>query len=109
MWYDYVLALAIGFILSYIGSRIVSYIGFFTIFVAPIAGMIIAEAIRAAIRRRRSNKLFVLCGIAVAFGALIPIILWLMSGFLSLTLVWLGVYAFIVTSTVYYRLRGIRM
>lgn len=109
MWYDYVLAIAIGFILSYIGSRIVSYIGFFTIFVAPIAGMIIAEAIRAAIRRRRSNKLFVLSGIAVAFGALIPIILWLISGFLSLTLVWLGVYAFIVTSTVYYRLRGIRM
>lgn len=109
VWYDYIFAIAIGFILSYIGSRIVSYIGFFTIFVAPIAGMIIAEAIRAAIRRRRSNLLFVLCGVAVAIGALIQIILWLLWGFLSLTLVWLGVYAFIVTSTVYYRLRGIRM
>jgi hypothetical protein len=109
VWYDYLLAIAIGFILSYIGSRIVTYIGFFTIFVAPIAGMIIAEAIRAAIRRRRSNLLFLLTGIAVALGALIPIILWLLWGFLSITLVWLGVYAFIVTSTVYYRLRGIRM
>lgn len=109
LWYDYLLAIAIGFILSYIGSRIISYIGFFTIFVAPIAGMIIAEAIRAAIRRRRSNLLFILTGIAVALGALIPIITWLLWGFLSLTLVWLGVYAFIVTSTVYYRLRGIRM
>lgn len=109
VWYDYILAIGIGFILSYIGSRVVPYIGFFTIFVAPIAGMIIAEAIRAAIRRRRSNKLFILSGIAVALGALIPIILWLLWGFLSLTLVWLGVYAFIVTSTVYYRLRGIRM
>lgn len=109
VWYDYIFAIAIGFILSYIGSRIVSYIGFFTIFVAPIAGMIIAEAIRAAIRRRRSNLLFILSGIAVALGALIPIILWLAWGFLSLTLVWLGVYAFMVTSTVYYRLRGIRM
>ena len=109
VWYDYLLAIAIGFILSYIGSRIVTYIGFFTIFVAPIAGMIIAEAIRATIRRRRSNLLFLLTGIAVALGALIPIILWLLWGFLSITLVWLGVYAFIVTSTVYYRLRGIRM
>jgi hypothetical protein len=109
LWYDYILAIAIGFILSYIGSRIVSYIGFFTIFVAPIAGMIIAEAIRAVIRRRRSNLLFILSGIAVALGALIPIITWLLWGFLSLTLIWLGVYAFIVTSTVYYRLRGIRM
>jgi hypothetical protein len=108
-WYDYVFAIAIGFILSYIGSRLVSYIGFFTIFVAPIAGMIIAEAIRAAIRRRRSNLLFILSGVAVALGALIPIIVWLLWGFLSLTLVWLGVYAFVVTSTVYYRLRGIRM
>jgi hypothetical protein len=109
LWYDYILAIGIGFILSYLGSRIISYIGFFTIFVAPIAGMIIAEAIRAAIRRRRSNLLFILTGIAVALGALIPIITWLLWGFLSLTLVWLGVYAFIVTSTVYYRLRGIRM
>lgn len=109
VWYDYIFAIAIGFILSYIGSRIVTYIGFFTIFVAPIAGMIIAEAIRAAIRRRRSNKLFLLSGIAVALGALIPVLLWLLWGFLSLTLVWLGVYAFLVTSTVYYRLRGIRM
>jgi hypothetical protein len=109
VWYDYILAIGIGFILSYIGSRIVSFIGFFTIFVAPIAGMIIAEAIRAAIRRRRSNKLFVLCGIAVALGALIPIIFWLIQGFLSLTLIWQAIYAFIVTSTVYYRLRGIRM
>jgi len=109
LWYDYIFAIAIGFILSYVGSRLVPILNFFIIFLAPIAGMIIAEAIRAAIRRRRSNLLFILSGIAVALGALIPIIFWLLSGFLSLTLIWQGVYAFVVTSTVYYRLRGIRM
>ena len=32
--------------------------GFFTIFIAPIAGVIIAEAVRWVIRRRRSRLLF---------------------------------------------------
>src|SRR3990172_8784093 len=48
-WYDYLLAFSVGIILSYIGSRLVSYLGFFTLFVAPIAGVIISEALRLSI------------------------------------------------------------
>ncbi len=119
-WYDYLLASGIAIILSYIGSRLVSYLGFFTLFVAPIAGIIIAEAIRLVIRRRRSKRLFQVCAIAVALGSL-PIMLQVVIiainlfsggsvgfGFL-LPLVWQGVYFFVVTSTVYYRLAGIRI
>lgn len=109
-WYDYIIAIPVAVILAFIGSRISSFIGFFTIFVAPIAGMIIAEAIRAATRKRRSKKLFLATAAAAAVGSLIPIILNLASGFLVLfPLIWQGAYAFLVTSTVYYRLRGIRM
>jgi hypothetical protein len=109
-WYDYIIAIPVAIILAFIGSRISSYIGFFTIFIAPIAGMIIAEAIRVVIRKRRSNKLFFAAAAAAAVGSLIPIILNLSSGFMVLfPLIWQGAYAFLVTSTVYYRLRGIRM
>lgn len=112
VWYDYILASSVGFILSYLGSRIVSFIGFFTIFVAPLAGMLIAEAIRAVIRRRRSNSLFLISGIAVALGGGLTLLLLLLAGSFGsrlLSLVWQGLYIFIVTSSVYYRLRGIRM
>jgi uncharacterized membrane protein len=109
-WYDYVIAIPIAAILAFIGSRISSYIGFFTIFVAPIAGMIIAEAVRAVTRKHRSKALFMATAVAAAVGSLIPILLNLTSGFLVLfPLIWQGAYAFIVTSTVLYRLRGIRL
>ena len=65
---DYILAIGIAVILAYIGSLISSRIGFFTIFVAPIAGIIIAEAIRRAIQRRRSKRLFQATAVATAFG-----------------------------------------
>jgi uncharacterized membrane protein len=109
-WYDYVIAIPIAAILAFIGSRISSYIGFFTIFVAPIAGMIIAEAVRAVTRKHRSKALFVATAVAAAVGSLIPILLNLTSGLLVMfPLIWQGAYAFIVTSTVLYRLRGIRL
>ena len=109
-WYDYVIAIPIAAVLAFIGSRISSYIGFFTIFVAPIAGMIISEAVRAGTRKRRSKGLFVATAVAAAVGSLIPILMNLSTGFLVLfPLIWQGAYAFIVTSTVLYRLRGIRL
>src|SRR3989304_6573298 len=119
-WYDYLLAFGVAITLSYIGSRLVRYLGFFTLFVAPIAGVIIAEAIRLAIRRRRSKRLFQVSALAVALGGL-PVLLQLVIIVLSLfsggsigfgfvlPLIWQGVYFFIVTSAVYYRLAGIRI
>jgi hypothetical protein len=117
-WYDYPLAFIVTAILSFIGSRIVPALGFFTIFLAPIAGMIIAEAARFIVRNRRSKRLFQLIALAAALGSL-PILLMIgltALGLISrggvgllLSLVWQALYTFTVTSTVYYRMSGIRM
>lgn len=114
-WIDYILAIGIAVILTYIGSLLTTRIGFFTIFVAPIAGIVIAEAIRFAIRRRRSKRLFQATAAATAFGGILPILsvlalTGLAVGFVGLFyFIWPVVYTVLVTSTVYYRLAGIRL
>ena len=116
LWYDYILAFVIGGFLSYLGSLIVRYIGFFTIFLAPVAGVIIAEAIRAAVRKRRSKRLFQVATLAVALGSLPSLILLILGALVGgglgrflLPLIWQGLYVVTIVSTVYYRLSGIRI
>lgn len=117
-WYDYVLGFAVALVLSLIGSYIASFIGFFTILLAPFAGIVIAEAARFVIRRRRSKRLYQIITLGAALGslprvltALTTVIFFLpQGGFgLLLSILWPTVYAFIVTTTVYYRLTGIRI
>lgn len=112
-WYDYPLAIIVAAVLSYLGSLIAARIGFFIIFIAPIAGMIVAEAVRLVVRKRRSRKLTISSGIAAALGSTFTILMVLVFyggfGLLSLGLLWQGIYAFTVTSTVLYRLGGIRI
>lgn len=113
-WYDYPLVFLISAPLSFLGSLIVTRIGFFTIFLAPVGGVIIAEACRRVVSKRRSNRLFMLAAIAAVLGSL-PIVLTSLIGALFsrggiynlLGLLWLGLYLFFVPSTVYYRMRGI--
>lgn len=114
-WIDYILAIGIAVIMAYIGSLLTSRIGFFTIFLAPIAGIVIAEVIRFAIRRRRSRRLFKATAAATAIGGLLPILsllalTGLTIGFTGLFyFIWPVVYTVLVTSTVYYRLAGIQL
>lgn len=113
--FDYILAIGIAAILAYIGSLISSRIGFFTIFLAPFAGIVIAEAIRRAIRRRRSKRLFQATAAATAFGGILPVLSLLALTGLTIGItglfffIWPVVYTVIVTSTVYYRLAGINL
>jgi hypothetical protein len=118
---DYILAGGIALVFSFLGSYIVPIMQFFTIFVAPIVGMIAAEVIRRVVNHRRSRLLFQLAAVGAVVGGL-PL---LASGLLSLLgmvalrgatgltfflpLIWQGVYVFLLTSTLYYRLSGIRM
>ncbi|MEI8132260.1 MAG: B-box zinc finger protein [Leptolinea sp.] len=113
---DYVLGIIIAGVLSFIGSLLVGLVGFFVIFLAPAAGWVIAEAVRKVTKRRRGKLLFRLVGISTALGALInllPILLLLLFGNISLgvlfAIIWPAIYAFIVSSTVYYRLSGIQL
>ncbi len=116
IWIDYPLAVIIAGILSFFGSLLAGLLGFFTIFLAPVAGVVIAEIVRFAIRRRRGRLLFQLAAAAAAVGSL-PVAIGLLLGgvlgggdlFFWLPLLWQGVYTFIITSTIYYRLRGINI
>ncbi len=118
LWYDYLSAAALAGLLSLFGSRLVPPFGYFTILLAPIAGVIIAEAVRFAVRRRRSKRLFQTVAIATAIGSLPFLLFSIITGLAFASqggfgfvwsLLWQAVYSFVVTSTVYYRLAGIQM
>ncbi len=113
-WFDYPLAFIVAAVLSFIGGRISSYLGFFTIFIAPVAGVIVAEAVRWVIHRRRSRLLFQIATAGALVGALpilliglLPLLMGNVAGLLSL--LWPGIYTFLVVSTTYYRLSGIQI
>ena len=120
-WFDYPLVIVISGILAFIGSQLANVLGFFTLFIAPIAGVIIAEAVRLVIRRRRGKRLFQVAALATVVGALPLPLIHLLSAlpviaqfgvqgvFSLLPLLWQGVYLFMVAPTVYYRLGGIQM
>ncbi len=118
---DYPLAFVIAAVLSYLGSYLAAILGFFTLFIAPVTGVIIAEAVRWAVRRRRSKRLYQVALAAAVLGSL-PLLLLNLSGlllmlgssrslsfFAFLPLVWQGLYTFLVASSTYYRLGGIKI
>jgi len=113
---DYPVAFFIAAVLSYLGSFAAVYLGFFTIFIAPVAGVAVAEAVRWAVRRRRSPALFRTALAGVIVGAL-PLLLLRLAGvvwgggmaFGLFSLLWPAVYLFLVASTTYYRLSGIQL
>lgn len=117
-WWDYPLAFLAAGVLSYLGSLVAGLFGFFTILIAPVAGMIIAEAVRFVVRRRRSKYLPIVAVVAVVLGALIIPLANMVFAWLNhygnfggglLGLLWPAVYAALVASSLYYRLKGIRI
>lgn len=119
---DFPVAFAVAAVLSFIGSIVAVFMGFFTIFIAPIAGVITAEAVRMFIQRRRSKPLFQLAAAGAITGSLlIPLIIGLryLGIFIPMpfyvpigglfALLWPVVYTFLVSSTIYYRLSGIQI
>jgi len=108
LWYDYLLIFVVVAVLAYFGSLIAARIGFFTILLAPFAGGVIAEAARLVTRRRRSKKLFLLAAIAAIVGCL-PVGLTFLTNFILLGFIYQLIYAVFMTSTMYYRLAGIKI
>jgi hypothetical protein len=114
-WYDYPLGFMVAAILSVIASvlvGLVSFIGLWGIFIliaaAPTAGVAISEVVRRVIQRHRSKLLFTAIMVGVALGAL-PMILVNLLSFNLFSLIYQGVYLFLVVPTVYYRLSGIQI
>ncbi|MCD6577332.1 MAG: B-box zinc finger protein [Anaerolineaceae bacterium] len=115
---DYIFAPLIAFILSFIGSYLVSFLGFFTLFVAPSFGIAIVRVVRSVIKNHRSNALFFAASAAGAVGSfpllsasLFPMISTLGAGgfniYSLLPLLWQAAYSILITGTIYYRLKGI--
>jgi len=105
---DYIVIFVVVAIMAFLGSLLAYRLGFFTIFLAPLYGGIIAEAARAATRKRRSKNLFIVAAVAAVLGGL-PMLLILLTSLSIFTIIWEGVYLVLMTSALYYRLSGIRI
>lgn len=113
-WYDIPVGMALAFVFALIGGYLIRFAGFFTIFIAPIVGVVIAEAVRWATRRRRSPRLFRLVTLSAAVGGLVQplyfvVIMLLGGGGNILSLVWQAAFVILMTSSLYYRLTGIQI
>lgn len=118
--YDIPIAFVISAVLAFLGSWLTMVIGFFTVLLAPAAGMLIAEAVRAAVKKRRSKMLTrsVLWGVIIGGSILLlvrlfVIVMNLLGGAFNLIsllpLVWLVVFVAMCASSAYYRFSGIRL
>ncbi len=118
---DYIIAPLLAAGISFMGSFLPSFLGFFTLFLAPLTGMIIVESTRWLTHKRRSILLVRLITAAALIGSL-PLLfpavyrLILLTGmgssfslFNLLPLIWQVIYTLFMVSSVYYRLAGIRV
>ena len=112
---DLLLAFGVATFLSYIGAVISTRIGFFTIFLAPFAGNMIAEAVRRVTNKRRSKRLYQTAIAGIVLGALPSLLAPLLFIFLGagignlIAILWPGLYLFIAISSAYYRMSGIQL
>lgn len=122
---DYFIAIIVTVPLSVIAAYLVGFLGFFVIFVAPVAGTLIGRMVFRAVRRRRGRWLAHVVGGSVVLGAVlvrgVPFITSLIiasqlapeqieaaGGLLRLllsgggSLLWTGIYAFLAAGAAYY-------
>jgi hypothetical protein len=120
---DFVLAFSIAAVGTAMATAALNLVGFWGIFVAPLVGGALAEAVRYAVRRRRGRRLPLAAALGAVGGVLLNLVVPVFNAILMLTssvginllaavglsLVWPLVYGGLIASTIYYRLRGIRM
>lgn len=109
-----------------VATPLLSFLGFWGLLFAPVAGVVIAEVVGAAVRRRRSRRLPWAAGVGAGAGVLIygglraaPLGLLLIggagelgAGFLAragLSLLWPLAYGGLIIGALVARLRGIRL
>ena len=116
VWYDYAIGAAVALVLSGIMTPFGGRLGLFAIFLGPLAGTIVAEAVRFAVRKRRGRYFAELVSGAMIVGALpillVPLLLGILfggsrglGGFFSL--IWPAVFLTLAVGTAYARLRGL--
>lgn len=115
-WGDYLIGIFIAGLFSFLGSLLAASLGFFTLLIAPIVGGVTVTVIRKAIQNRRAPLLYKVIT-ATALISSLPVIVLRLIRFLPVlmnyglgatvglfSLVWVVVYAAVVTSTIYYQL-----
>ena len=108
MWQDYLIAVTIAAVLSFVFSFFTSFVGFFVFLLAPVAGTVTAESVRWATKKRRSKRLYWAATAALIFGSLPFLLINLLGGGLY-AILWQGIYIFLSASSFYYRLSGIEI
>jgi hypothetical protein len=122
---DFPIAGAAAFILVGLATAVLDLLGFWGLFIAPVAGGGIAEVIRWAVRRRRHQNLPLVSAVAGSLGVLVylltrffPMLQWLLLGgglngaFLGSSLVsfiWPVAYGVLIIGSLFYRLKGIQL
>jgi hypothetical protein len=120
---DFVVAVVLSAVGAGACVALLNMIGFWGFFVAPVAGGGLAEVVRAAVRRRRGRRLPLVAAIAGAAGLLPTLLPALGLGIVSLSsgggvdvlggTLWSLAFPLVtgglLLSTLYYRLRGIRL
>ena len=120
---DYPVAAVVAAVGTGLGAGVLGYVGFWGFFVAPIVGGGLAEVVRWAVGRRRSRYLARWAVIGAGLGLLplvaLPAIGLLMAlgagaeaGMLGgglFSVIFPVIYGALIISTLYYRLRGIRL
>jgi len=114
-WYDFVIGFIAAGFLSGIASFLVTLvggIGFFGWFIiaagAPAAAALIAEALRAVLRKRRSRNLFITVAVGFVLGA-VPMLLIQIFTVNVFGIIFQVIYLFLATPVVYTRLSGIQL
>jgi hypothetical protein len=106
--WDYPLAFMAAGVLAFVGSLIASMIGYFILLLAPVIGIAAAESVRFVVRKRRSKGLLILATVAAVLGSLPLLLIDFLGGNWFAILIQV-IYTFMMTSTLYYRLGGIRI
>jgi hypothetical protein len=101
---DYVIGAVIGLVLGGVASYLMTLLGvwFFALILGPTVGIGIAEAVRLAVRRRRSRYLWAVVGASMLVGALPSLLLALTSLW---SLVALGLFLVLAVGAAAARLR----
>lgn len=102
---DYAIAVVVGLVVSIIAAFIMGRLGIFlALILGPVAGGVIAEVVRWAIRRRRGRWIWLVVSICIAVGGLMSLILSALPIRLT-SLLSLIIYIVLAVGTAYARLR----
>jgi hypothetical protein len=117
-WTDMIIAVILTGLISFLGSLVASFLGFFTIFVAMGAGALAVTVVRKVIKNRKAPLLNHLMTASALIGSLPLLVIraalilpyffqvGLEASGSLLALFWFALYSALVTSTVYYQQRN---